>query len=465
MELTIQGAQQQMQRGEQTALGLTKYYLERIEKFDPALKSVLEVNPEAQQIASELDAERQHGQTRGVLHGIPILIKDNVSTADQMQTTAGSKALLGHIAFEDAEIVRRLRLAGAVILGKTNMTEWANFMTTNMPTGYSSRGGQTINPYDPNLMAGGSSSGTGVAIAANFALVGIGTETSGSILNPANQNSLVGIKPTVGLVSRRGIIPISSSQDTAGPMTRTVQDAALLLQAMLGRDTRDGITKTQPKNVAIPKLERLDLNGVRLGVPREMVWSHLKEPEQTVIEQSLEVLRELGATLVNTELPEAKAISELSYGVLIHEFKRDLNKYLRHTPLGNLANLIRFNDADPQTMLRYGQLLLLAAQSSLGTKSKEYQRARAEDIRLAKGGLDHVLQGVDALIYPMYYGAVVGAKAGYPSIIVPAGYNQKGQPVGITFLGSAWSEARLLEIAYAFEQATKARVAPQAAPL
>jgi amidase len=456
-ELSILEAQKQLQNGEQTAIGLTQFYLERIKTLDPALRSVLELNPDALEIAAKLDQQK----TRGLLHGIPVLIKDNISTADKLQTTAGSRALLGHIAKEDAEIVRRLREAGAIILGKTNMTEWANFMTTNMPSGYSSRGGQTVNPYDPNLTPGGSSSGTGVAIAAHFAVVGIGTETSGSILSPSNQNSLVGIKPTIGLVSRCGIIPISSTQDTAGPMTRTVQDAAVLLQVMLGRDPRDGITKTQPKNFIIPKLERLDLQGVRLGVPREVFWNFPSTFEQTVLEAALEVLPDLGATVIDTNLPEAKAASNLGYGVLIHEFKRDLNKYLRHTPIKNLANLIRFNDSDPQNLLRYGQVLLLAAQSSLGTKSLEYLRARAEDLRLAKAGLDAALQNVDALIFPSYWGSSLGAKAGYPTIIVPAGYTETGLPVGISFLGRAWSELQLLEIAYAFEQATLARVPPK----
>jgi amidase len=456
-ELSIFKAQRQLQSGEQTAVGLTEFYLDRIKKYDPALKSVLELNPDALEIAAQLDKQK----TRGLLHGIPVLIKDNLSTADKLQTTAGSKALLGHIAKEDAEVVRRLRAAGAIILGKTNMTEWANFMSTNMPSGYSSRGGQTVNPYDPSLTPGGSSSGTGVAIAAHFAVVGIGTETSGSILSPSNQNSLVGIKPTIGLVSRCGIIPISSTQDTAGPMTRTVQDAAILLQVMLGQDTRDGITKTQSKNFTIPKLERLDLQGVRLGIPRDIFWNFPSTFEQTVLEGSLEVLRSIGATVTDTNLPEAKAASSLGYSVLIHEFKQDLNKYLRQTPIKNLANLIRFNDSDPQTMLRYGQILLLAAQSSLGKRSLEYQHARAEDLRLAKAGLDAALQNVDVLVFPTYWGSSLGAKAGYPTIIVPAGYTETGLPVGISFLGPAYSETRLLEVAYAFEQATLARVAPK----
>jgi amidase len=459
-ELNILEAQRQLASGEQTAVSLTQFYLDRIIQFDPALKSVLELNPDALALARVADTERKSGLVRGALHGIPVLIKDNISTADQMQTTAGSRALLGHIAVEDAEIVRRLREAGAIILGKTNMTEWANYMSTNMPSGYSSRGGQTVNPYDKNITPGGSSSGTGVAIAADFAVVGIGTETSGSILSPSNQNSLVGIKPTVGLISRRGIIPISSTQDTAGPMTRTVRDAAILLEVMSGRDSRDAITKTQLKNLRFPKLERLDLKGVRLGVPREVFWDYPSSAEKTVLEGSLEVLRQLGATVIDRSLPEVKAVSELKYVVLLHEFKRDLNKYLRDTPIKNLANLIRFNDSDPQNMLRYGQILLLAAQSSLGKKSLEYLQARAEDLRLAKAGLDIALETVDALLFPTYWGSAVGAKAGYPTIIVPAGYTENNLPVGLSFLGRGWSEPTLLEIAYAFEQATLARVPP-----
>ncbi len=461
-ELTILEAQQRMASGEQSAETLTQFYLARITQYDPELKSVLEINPDALDIARALDTQRRAGKIRGALHGIPVLIKDNISTSDSMQTTAGSRALLGYIAPKDAEIVRRLRLAGAIILGKTNQTEWANFMTTNMPSGYSSRGGQTVNPYDATITPGGSSSGTGVAIAANFATVGIGTETSGSILNPSNQNSLVGIKPTVGLVSRRGIIPISSTQDTAGPMTRTVQDAAFLLQAMLGKDARDAITKTQPKNMIFKKLERLDLRGVRLGIPREVFWSFPTTLELTVLEAGLEVLRQLGATVVETNLPQAKAASNLGYAVLIHEFKRDLNCYLRQTPIKNLTNLIRFNDADPENMLRYGQVLLLAAQGSLGDKSLEYAQARSNDLSLAKAGLDTALETVDALVFPTFWGSSVGAKAGYPTVIVPAGYSEIGHPIGLSFLGRAWSEPQLLEIAYAFEQATLARVPPKA---
>ncbi len=459
-ELTILEAQRQLASGEQSADGLTQFYLDRITKYDPVLKSVLEVNPDALVIARESDAERQKGRVRGALHGIPVLIKDNISTADQMQTTAGSKALLGHIAKKDAEIVRRLRKAGAIIIGKTNMTEWANFMTTSMPSGYSSRGGQTLNPYDASLTPGGSSSGTGVAIAANFAVVGIGTETSGSILSPSNQNSLVGIKPTIGLVSRSGIIPISSTQDTAGPMTRTVTDAAILLNVLQGRDARDA--KSFSRLITLGKLERLDLKGVRLGIPREVYWDYPTTFEKTVLEASLEVLRGLGATLIETNLPDVKAIAELNYAVLIHEFKRDLNKYLRNTPIKNMANLIAFNDADPETMLKFGQILLLAAQSSNGDKSLEYAHARANDLRLARGGLDTALNGIDALLFPSYWGSSVGAKAGYPTVIVPAGYTEIGHPIGLSFLGTACSEPRLLEIAYAFEQATLARVTPKA---
>jgi amidase len=381
-----------------------------------------------------------------------------------MQTTAGSSALLGHIAAEDAEVVWRLRQAGAIILGKTNMTEWANFMTIGMPNGYSSRGGQTKNPYNPDWDTGGSSSGTGVAIAANLAMVGIGTETSGSILSPSHQNSLVGIKPTVGLISRRGIVPISSSQDTAGPMARTVQDAALLLAAMLGRDARDPITKTQPPMQL--KLERLGLQGVRLGVPRAAFWEYPNPDQLAVLEPALGVLRDLGASLRDpADLPHAKEVANQGFAVLIHEFRRDLNKYLRQTHIGTLAQLIRFNDLEPDTMLNYGQTLLLAAQAAGGVNSLEYQRARAEDLRLAKGGLDSVLDRhkLDALVFPMYWGAKPGAKAGYPTVIVPCGYTSSGQPVGISFLGKAFSEPHLLEIAYAFEQATMARISPKAA--
>jgi amidase len=462
-ELSILQAQQQMQNFETNAVELTKLYLGRI-KQHAHLNSVLETNPDALGIARALDKERRAGHTRSPLHGIPVLIKDNISTGDQMQTTAGSSALLGHFAVEDAELVRRLRLAGAIVLGKTNMTEWANFMTIGMPNGYSSRGGQTKNPYNSDWDTGGSSSGTGVAIAANMAVVGVGTETSGSILSPSHQNSLVGIKPTVGLVSRRGIVPISSSQDTAGPMARTVQDAALLLAAMLGRDPRDPISKTQPPMEL--KLERTDLKGVRLGVPRAAFWEYPTFEQLAVLESALGVLRDLGASLRDpADLPHAKEVANQGFAVLIHEFRRDLNKYLRHTHLGSLKELIRCNDLLPDSLLKYGQTLLLAAQTAGGVGSLEYQHARAEDLRLSKGGLDAVLNKykLDALVFPMYWGAKPGAKAGYPTVIVPIGYTQSGQPIGISFLGRAFSETRLLEIAYAFEQATQARVPPRVA--
>lgn len=461
LELTILEAQRQFQAGETSALELTKFYLKQIKKF-AHLNCVLETNPDALELAKSLDKERRAGNVRSLLHGIPVLIKDNISTADQMQTTAGSRALLGYRAAQDAEIVRRLRAAGAIILGKTNMTEWANFMTTQMPNGYSSRGGQTINPYNAKFDTGGSSSGTGVAISANLGLVGVGTETSGSILSPSHQNSLVGIKPTVGLVSRRGIIPISSTQDTAGPMTRTVQDAALLLEVLLGRDRRDPVTANQPAMQF--RLERTNLKGIKLGIPRAVFWDYPQPEYKVVLEAALKVLHDLGAELRDpADLPHAKAVAEQGYAVLIHEFREDLNAFLRHTPLKNLRNLIRANDSDPEHLLRHGQTLLLAAQAALGRGSHEYQVARAQDLQLAKGDLDTVLEKykIDALVFPMYFGAKPAAKAGYPTVVVPCGYTETGHPVGISFMGKSFAEPRLLEIAYAFEQATMSRRIPE----
>ncbi len=460
-ELSILEAQQQMQTGSLSSEVLTGFYLKRIKRFDSELHSVIEVNPEALNIAKALDLERQAGHVRGALHGIPVLLKDNISTA-QMQTTAGSLALEGHVATDDATLVKLLKQAGAVILGKTNMTEWANFMTTGMTNGYSSRGGQTINPYDANITTGGSSSGSGVAIAANFAMVAVGTETSGSILSPSNQNNLVGIKPTVGLISRNRIVPISSTQDTAGPMARTVMDAALLLEVLAGHDKSDPITLTAPKKVAYSQLERLDLQGLRLGIPKEVFWDFPSAAEKPVLEAALEVLKKLGATLVEANLPEAKTIADQGYAVLVQEFRRDLNKFLRTTKLKNLNTLIKTNDANPEQLLKFGQVLLNAAAGAVGTNGLEYAMARAADLKYAKGGLDAAFEqhNVDALVFPMYWGAKPGAKAGYPTVIVPAGFTEAGHPVGISFLGKAFSEKTLLEIAFAFEQATKHRKAP-----
>jgi amidase len=453
-----------------SSVELVRYYQDRISRLDKnALNSVLEVNPDALKIAQKLDAERASGISRGVLHGIPVLLKDNINTADKLHTSAGSLALQHSRASEDAALVSKLREAGAIILGKTNMTEWANFISTHMPNGYSSRGGQVLNPYDKSFNTGGSSSGSGVAVAADLCVVAVGTETSGSILSPANNNSLVGIKPTVGLISRRGIIPIAASQDTAGPMARSVTDAAILLGAMTGFDTRDSATRNAKSlsNYTV-FLEKDGLKGMRLGVPREYYWQHVKDEQKSVLENALTALQDGGAVLVDpAEIKSAQAVADLGYTVLLYEFKRDMNKYLRTLEPGfpgSLLELIRYNEQNHQRMLRYGQTLLLAAQSTSGVNADIYKFARAEDMRLSRQrGIDATLKKhkLDALVMPMYWGAQIGAKAGYPSVCVPAGYSSDGNPVGITFMGTAWSEPTLIRAAYAFEQLTKARRAPK----
>ncbi len=452
-----------------SSVELVKHYQMRISSIDKsALNSVLEVNPDALKIAQKLDIERASGSSRGLLHGIPMLLKDNINTADRLHTSAGSLALQHSRALEDAALVAKLRAAGAIVLGKTNMTEWANFISTHMPNGYSSRGGQVLNPYDKSFDTGGSSSGSGVAVAADLCAVAVGTETSGSILSPANNNSVVGIKPTVGLISRCGIIPIAASQDTAGPMARSVEDAAILLGAMTGFDARDSATK-DAKSLSdyMGFLVKDGLKGMRLSVPRAYFWQHVKEDQKPILENALTALRDGGAVLIEADIDSAQAVADLGYTVLLYEFKRDLNKYLRSLAPEfprSLLELIRFNELNHKKMLRYGQTLLLAAQSTSGTNSDFYKFTRGEDLRLSRQrGIDATLKKhkLDALVMPLYFGAQIGAKAGYPSVCVPAGYSSDGNPVGITFMGTAWSEPTLIRGAYAFEQLTKARRAPK----
>ncbi len=467
LDLSIQQLQQQLTSGAITSQALSQHYLERIARVDAGkLNSVRQTNPDALEIARELDAERSSGAARGSLHGIPVLVKDNIATADGLETTAGSLTLSGCIARDDAFLVTKLREAGALVIGKTNMTEWANFTTTGMPNGYSSLGGQVKNPYG-DFDTGGSSSGSGVSIAANLAVVAVGTETSGSILSPSVSNSLVGIKPTVGLISRTGIIPIAASQDTAGPMTRCVADAAVLLGALAGRDPLDSATKGSRGEVDYTQFLEIDgLRGARIGVPRVHYWDAVTPDQRPILETALVALQDCGATLVDAEIPTAKAVSDAGYAVLVYEFKRDLNKYLRSLERPyprTLLEVIRLNEASFETHLRYGQTLLLAAQAASGTRGKYYRHSRSEDLRLAKlEGIDATMQQhkLDAIFMPLYWGAQIGAKAGYPTITVPAGYDVSGQPVGISLLGSAYSEGKLIQYGYAYEQATKARKAP-----
>jgi amidase len=474
LEATIPELQTAMDEGRLTAAQLVRHFLERIEAYDrsgPRLNAVLEVNPNALEIAAVLDRERLSIGRRSLLHGIPVLLKDNIATADRLHTSAGSLALKDCIAPRDAFLVARLREAGAVLLGKTNMTEWANFMTTGMPAGYSSRGGQVINPYGTDLGPGGSSSGSAVAVAAGFCTVAVGTETSGSILAPANQNAVVGIKPTVGLVSRSGIIPIAASQDTAGPFAQTVTDAAILLGALTGVDPRDRATRASRARAQRDYTACLDpagLAGARLGVPRAVYFERLNSGEVAVIEAALDALRGLGAIVVDpADILTAREAATFHSDVTLYEFKRDLNRYLAElgdgAPIRSLRDLIRFNETRPREMLRFGQIRLLAAQATSGLRAVTYTVSRAEDIRLARTeGIDPVMERerLDALVFPGQTGAAIGAKAGYPSVIVPAGYTAEGAPIALTFLGRAWSEPTLIRLAYAFERGTRHRRPP-----
>lgn len=471
---TITDLQSWFNEGRVTSAELVLLYLERIARFDrsgPELNSILEVNPDAYQTAQALDQERRLRGPRGPLHGVPVVIKDNLATGDKMHTSAGSLALADVYAPQDAFVVERLRSAGAVILGKTSLTEWANFMTENMPNGYSSRGGQVLNPYGPGTIdTGGSSSGSGAAVAAGLACFAIGTETSGSILSPASQHSLVGIKPTVGLISRFGIVPISFSQDTAGPMCQTVTDAALALGALTGVDLRDPVTGSSEGLYAVDYTLGLTpdgLQGVRVGVPQHGFWEHLADWQKPLMEQALRDLERLGADVsAPTDIPEVDQIRDFT--VLIHEFKVTLNAYLNwlgdRSPVTSLADVIAFNEANGDQCLKYGQTIMLKSEATSGTLTdRDYCEARQRDIRLARDqGIDRVMaeQRLDVLVFANNFGAGIAAKAGYPSITVPGGYSPEGEPLGLTFTARAFEEAALIRWAYAYEQGTRHRRPP-----
>jgi amidase len=470
-EVTIDALQEKMNAGEVTSKELVTMYLHRVRKVDPKINSVLEINPHAIQIAASLDAERKIQGARGPLHGIPVLIKDNIDTGDHMHTSAGSLALADSYAKEDSKVAELLREVGAVILGKTNMTEWANFMAEGMKSGYSSRGGQVLNPYGPGQFdVGGSSSGSGASIAANLAVVAVGTETSGSILSPASQNSLVGIKPTVGLVSRKGIIPIAHSQDTAGPMARTVKDATYLLSALSAHDEKDPVTLTNTDLAGADFTSFLDENGLkgaRIGIAREVYFDHLNEGQLEVMNRAVEKLSELGAEVIDPVVIPSTA-RKWSYDVLTYEFKSDVNAYLKtvdsSVKVRSLADVIRFNKENEEQCLKYGQVVLEEAEATSGNLTEEaYLKALEEDLYYStEQGIDFCLKEhqLDAIVFPNNFGAGIPAKAGYPSITVPAGYTSEGEPVGITFTGTAFSEPTLIKLGYAYEQATKHRKPP-----
>ena len=488
-EATIAELQEGMRSGRYTAQSLVEQYLGRIASLDrqgPTLRHVLETNPDASAIAATLDAERRNGRTRGPLHGIPVLVKDNIDTADRMTTTAGSLALEGSHAARDAFVVERLRAAGAIVLGKTNLSEWANFRSTHSSSGWSGRGGQGRNPYALDRTPSGSSSGSAGAAAASYCAVAVGTETDGSVTSPSAACSLVGMKPTVGLVSRSGIIPIAHSQDTAGPMARTVTDAAILLTALAGVDPRDAATATN-RATAVDYTRFLDaggLRGARIGVARK-VFTGYSASADAAFEQALHALKDAGAVIVDpADIATAGKFDDAEFDVLLYEFKTDLESYLRNLPAGarvrTLADLIAFDTAHAAEELPYfgqeifemaakkGPLSTPAYRKAL-TKCRTMSRTQGLDATFAKHRLDALVaptQGppsvIDLVNGEKYTGSSTTpcAVAGYPAITVPMGY-AFGLPLGITFMGRAWSEPALLKYAYAFEQATKVRRAPR----
>ena len=517
-DASLSDVTQALAAGKISASALTQAYLARIEAYDragPRLNSVREINPDALTIAGRFDGATP--SARQPLAGVPILVKDNIATDDRQHTTAGSLALATARARNDATVVKLLRAAGAVILGKANLTEFANILAVEMPSGYSSLGGQVKNPYAPALLddrgipvvaPGGSSAGSAVAVAAGLCAAAIGTETSGSLLSPASQNGVVTVKPTVGLISRAGIIPIAHSQDTAGPLTRTVRDAAMLLNVLAVRDPLDPATQPlQRPDDYTAALDKDGLKGARIGVPSDPAdplndpfYGRLPVRSKAVMAQALEVLQDTGAILVRAGIPAAGWIggpgtnmavlnrNPLSRNkgnpgsasiVFLYELKHDLDLYLRDWAVGTdirmMADVIAFNEANADRTLRFGQDLFLASQATRGDLSElEYRSARAMDLLAARErGLDAYMtqHQLDAVVFPGTAGASIAAKAGYPSVQVPAGFiagfdgrETPDYPLGITFAGQAWSEATLLRLAYAYEQATNARRPPPGLP-
>jgi amidase len=525
---TIDELKDALAAGRTTSAELVRGYTARIEAYDragPQLNSIRELNPDALAIAGKLDAAKP--KKSRPLEGIPILIKDNIATGDAQHTTAGSLALAEAHAQRDATVAKLLRDAGAVILGKANLTEFANILAVGMPSGYSSLGGQVRNPYAPEVNEkgipfvppGGSSSGSAVAVAAGFAAAAIGTETSGSLLSPANQNGLVTVKPTVGLISRAGIIPIAASQDTAGPLTRTVRDAAILLNVLAVRDPRDPATKQLQRPADYTKfLDPNGLRGARIGVPsdpsdpgNDVYYKSLRPPQAAVMREAIAALEAAGATVIRANMPtrgwiggpgtEAAILNTNPESanknqparipaIYLYELKHDMNAYLRDwakdTKMRLLGDIIGFNKANADRALRFGQDIFLAADETRGDLSEiEYKSARQMDLRSSRTlGIDAYMSEhkLDAILFPANTGASIAAKAGYPSVLVPAGMVTGPAPVppgtvtaasdketpeypyGVTFTGRAWSEPVLLRLAYAFEQATKARRMPPGLP-
>jgi amidase len=488
-EITIAELQRDMAGGKRTARSITELYLQRIAANDrkgPTLRSVIETNPDALSIADALDAERKQKGPRGPMHGIPVLIKDNIDTADRMTTTAGSYALEGSIPPRDSHVAERLRAAGAILLGKTNLSEWANFRSTHSSSGWSGRGGQARNPYALDRNPCGSSSGSGAATSANFAAAAVGSETDGSIVCPSSANGLVGIKPTLGLISRAGIIPIAHSQDTAGPMARSVADAATLLTALAGVDPRDVATAESQGHVAPDYTKFLDVNGLkgaRIGVARAKFLG-FNDVVDELISEAIDAMKRRGAIIVDpADITTAGQFDDTELEVLLYEFKADLNSYLaslsEKSRVKTMADIIAFNERDKAREMPYfAQELMVQAQAKGPLTEQKYIDALAKNHRLSRTeGIDAVMDknNLDAMITatggPAWMTDIINgdhftggystpsAVAGYPHITVPAGFAY-GLPVGLSIFGRAWSEPKLISIAYSFEQATKHRRPP-----
>jgi amidase len=492
-EATLADLQAGMSSGRMTARSITQQYIARIGELDrkgPTLRHVLEVNPDALSIADSLDQERKSGRVRGPLHGIPILLKDNIDTADRMTTTAGSLALEGSIPLQDAFIAAKLRSAGAVVLGKANLSEWANFRSTHSSSGWSARGGQARNPYVLDRNPCGSSSGSGGAVAANLCAAAIGTETDGSIVCPASANGVVGIKPTLGLVSRTGIIPIAHSQDTAGPMARTVRDAAIILNALAGIDPRDPATlagRSRGQTDYTRSLDPNGLRGARIGVARTKFFGY-SDATDRITNSAIDAMRAQGGVIVDpADIVTAGKFDDSEFDVLLYEFKADLNSYLAglgpKAPVRTLKDIIDFNERHKdREMPWFGQEIFVMAQKKGPLSEKKYRDQLVRNLRMSRTqGIDATMNKykLDAIVAPTgsppwvtdlisgdhFSGAssTPAAVAGYPNINVPAGYSHN-LPVGISFFGRAYSEATLIRLAYAYEQATKHRRAPQFLP-
>ncbi len=485
-EYDIDSLQALMQRGDLSSQQLTRYYLDRIEAIDrngPMLNSMIEINPQAIEIATALDAERQASGPRGPMHGIPVVLKANIDTADEMETTAGSLAMKGHRPPDDAFVVKKLREAGAVILGKANLSEWANFRSDWSSSGWSSIGGQTKNPYDLLRNPCGSSSGSAVSVAASLTSVAIGTETNGSIVCPSSVNGIVGIKPTLGLISRSGIIPIAHSQDTAGPMGRTVKDAAILFAAMVGADPADPLAGSFPDSLPdfVGELSENALDGARIGVYRGHYGAGEDARIEKIVEDTIVTLKSLGAEIVDPIDIDTKGMGSAQHEVLYYEFKADLNAYLENSgaAIKNLAGIIEYNDAHAETvMLHFGQEAMLEAQAKGPLSDEVYLKALVESKQISQAGINIALEPnhLDAVIAPTrgtawltdhingdqstgISSSSLAAVSGYASITVPAG-DILGLPIGISFIGTAYSDANLIKLAYAFEQAGYKRKPP-----